>query len=134
MSKSSSFFLKLHFFIRIKKFLHYKASSKSDKPSENMIIPIKEVMQSDSEEGLIVLQKSVKKLHFGSCEDKEIAAKDVMRLASKDLKTRKLLADLGVIPSLVSMMDSECSERRKLAVDALIALANGTYTQVYCLS
>ncbi|KAF5207919.1 U-box domain-containing protein [Thalictrum thalictroides] len=131
MSDSSSWFLELRFFIRIRRFL--KTTTKCNKPLkqvENKDKPIKEeVMKTESEEGLmIILQRSVKKLHFGSWEEKETATKDVMRLASKDMKTRKLLANLGVIPSLVSMLDSKSIERRRLAVQALIQLANGTYT------
>ncbi|PIA27295.1 hypothetical protein AQUCO_08100024v1 [Aquilegia coerulea] len=138
MSDSSSWFLELRFFIRIRRFLHIKTTTMCNKPLkqlENIDKPIKEeeeeeeVMKTESEEGLmIVLQRSVKKLHFGNWEEKETATKEVMRLASKDMQTRKLLANLGVIPSLVSMLDSNSLERRRLAVQALIQLANGTYT------
>ncbi|KAF9589914.1 hypothetical protein IFM89_029530 [Coptis chinensis] len=86
------------------------------------------VMESESYEGFVTLQRSVKQLHFGSWEEKESAAKEVKRLAAKDLKTRKLLANLGVIPALVSMLDSDILEGRRLAVQALIELASGTYT------
>lgn len=80
------------------------------------------------EDGCFVLQRSVKKLHFGDWEEKEIAAKEIKRLARGDLRTRKSLAALGVIPTLVSMLDSEVSGHPESAVQALIELANGTYT------
>nr|GMD03058.1 U-box domain-containing protein 7-like [Ipomoea batatas] len=74
------------------------------------------------------MQKSVKKLHFGSWEEKEAAAMEIKTVAQQDLKRRKSMAELGVIPPLVSMFGSQVAERRRLAVQALVELANGSYT------
>ncbi|CAL0334441.1 unnamed protein product [Lupinus luteus] len=82
----------------------------------------------DDEESEIVLQRSVKKLHFGSCEEKEVAAKEIARLAKEDVTVRKLITELGVVPVLVSMAVSEVASRRRSGLTALIHLANGTYT------
>ena len=41
------------------------------------------------------MQKSVKRLHFGSWEE-EAAATEIRRLAQEDVKTRKSLAELGL--------------------------------------
>ncbi|PON73813.1 Coatomer beta subunit [Trema orientale] len=74
------------------------------------------------------LQRAVKRLHFGSWEEKEMAAKEIERLAKEDVKLRKLVAELGVVPVLVTMAASDVVPRRRAAVAALIQLANGTYT------
>lgn len=103
--------------------LEQKEKAKVPKEEEKGSGVVREV-----EDGCFVLQRSVKKLHFGDCEEKEIAAKEIKRLARKDLRTRKSLAVLGVIPTLVSMLDSEVSGHRESSVQALIELANGTYT------
>ncbi|KAF8409019.1 hypothetical protein HHK36_005090 [Tetracentron sinense] len=139
MSDSSPWFsyrTKFRFFARIRRFLQIKTASKCTRSLDRFDEPrIKEEtkeeveMEIETEEDLIhVLQRSVKQLHFGSWEEKEIAAKEIKRLARDDLKTRKSLAALGVILSLVSMVDSEVLDRRRLALQALIELANGTYT------
>lgn len=82
----------------------------------------------ESEDESAVLQRSVKKLHFGSWLEKEMAAKEIERLAREDGKIRKFLAQLGVIPVLVAMAASEVAAQRRVAVTALIELANGSYT------
>ncbi|XP_019157394.1 PREDICTED: U-box domain-containing protein 45-like [Ipomoea nil] len=74
------------------------------------------------------LRRSVKKLHFGSWEEKEVAAAEIKRLAKQDLRRRKFMAELGVIPPLVDMVGSEVVARRRSAVQALIVLAHGSYT------
>lgn len=74
------------------------------------------------------LQRAVKRLHFGGWEEKEMAAKEIGKLAKEDVKVRKLVAELGIIPVLVTMAASEVVPRRRAAVAALIELANGTYT------
>ncbi|KAK6133470.1 hypothetical protein DH2020_032763 [Rehmannia glutinosa] len=74
------------------------------------------------------LQRSVKSLHFGSWEEKDAAAKEIIELAEDDLKRRKIMAELGVIPPLVAMVGSEVVARQRLAVRALIVLANGSLT------
>ncbi|MBA0774963.1 hypothetical protein Gotri_010130 [Gossypium trilobum] len=144
-SSSSSIWLlscrKLKFFTRIRRFLHSKAarkqygSSASDHSNKLRI-----VNNTDEEEDLVVekteseldgsmaLQKSVKRLHFGSWEEKEMAAKAIEKLAKEDVKVRKLMAELGVIHMLVSMVDTEVVGRRLAAIKALIELADGTFT------
>ncbi|KAK6124203.1 hypothetical protein DH2020_042039 [Rehmannia glutinosa] len=74
------------------------------------------------------LQKSVKMLHFGSWEEKEAAAEEMKTLAEEDLTRRKTMVELGVIPPLVAMVGSEVVARQRLAVRALIELANGSFT------
>ena len=74
------------------------------------------------------LQRAVKRLHFGGSEEKEAAAAEIEDLAKNDVKLRKLVAELGVIPVLVDMAASAVPPRRRAAVGALIQLANGTYT------
>ncbi|MBA0720315.1 hypothetical protein Golax_007940, partial [Gossypium laxum] len=144
-SSSSSIWLlscrKLKFFTRIRRFLQSKAarkqygSSASDHSNKLRI-----VNNTDEEEDLVVekteseldgsmaLQKSVKRLHFGSWEEKEMAAKAIEKLAKEDVKVRKLMAELGVIHMLVSMVDTEVVGRRLAAIKALIELADGTLT------
>lgn len=77
---------------------------------------------------IVVLQRAVKRLHFGSWEEKEAAAKEIKGLAGEDVNRRKLMAELGVIPPLVAMLGSDVVARRRLAVQALLELANGTCT------
>ncbi|XP_052884021.1 U-box domain-containing protein 7-like isoform X1 [Gossypium arboreum] len=133
--------MKLKFFTRIRRFLQSKAarkqygSSASDHSNKLRI-----VNNTDEEEDLVVekteseldgsmaLQKSVKRLHFGSWEEKEMAAKAIEKLAQEDVKVRKLMAELGVIHMLVSMVDTEVVGRRLAAIKALIELADGTFT------
>lgn len=74
------------------------------------------------------LRKSVKMLHFGSWEEKQAAAREMKKLAEEDVKRRRIMAELGVIPPLVAMVGSEVAARRRLAVRALIELANGSFT------
>ncbi|XP_042478088.1 U-box domain-containing protein 7-like [Macadamia integrifolia] len=133
-----SYSTNLRFFSRIRRFIRLKTTGKSTKSSDRFNMSRakeeseKKIMGSEGscrteEDDLAVLQRSVKRLHFGSLEDKDDAAKEIKRLAAEDLKTRKSLAALGVIPSLVSMLDSDVSSRRLLAIQALIELANGTH-------
>lgn len=84
--------------------------------------------EEKEEDVSFVLQRSVKKLHFGGWSEKEVAAEEVKRMAARDGKTRKLLAGLGVIPALVSMLVSEAARCRRAAVQALVELGNGTHT------
>ncbi|KAI5351989.1 hypothetical protein L3X38_004880 [Prunus dulcis] len=73
---------------------------------------------------LIALCDGLRHLHFGVC----LVAMEVGTLAKEDVKVRKLVGGLGVIPVLVSMEASEVVARRRAAVSALIEPANGTYT------
>ncbi|KAF5474515.1 hypothetical protein F2P56_006408 [Juglans regia] len=130
-------YIKLHFFARIRRFIRSKAARKrcasssggfdmaSIRGVENEVA---QVLVREGENDSTVLQRSVKKLHFGSWEEKEKAAKEIARLVREEGKTRKLMAQLGVIPALVAMVASEVPGRRRAALTALIELANGTYT------
>ncbi|KAH7685837.1 Armadillo-like helical-containing protein [Dioscorea alata] len=74
------------------------------------------------------VQSSVKQLHFGGWDEKKAAAKEIKRLAGEGHSTKKLLAELGVITSLVLMLvESTDDHLRCLAIDALIELAKGTF-------
>ncbi|KAM7530608.1 hypothetical protein LguiB_034018 [Lonicera macranthoides] len=77
---------------------------------------------------LAILQSSVKRIHFGSWEEKEVAAEEIKGLAGEGVKQRKLMAELGVIPPLVAMVGSHVVARRRAALQTLIQLTNGTYT------
>ncbi|PPS13342.1 hypothetical protein GOBAR_AA07234 [Gossypium barbadense] len=155
MSTSSSLssiwsvsYRKLKFFSRIRRFLQSKAVRKgsygssstsdnsnklrtknnNDKDEEDHQL----VMEKESElDGSVMLQKSVKRLHFGSWEEKEMAAIAIEKLAKEDVKARKLMAELGVIHMLVSMVATEVVGRHRAAVKALIQLANGNSTKWY---
>lgn len=74
------------------------------------------------------LRQAVTQLHFGNPDEKWKAAAEIQRLAKENAKTRKCLALLGVIPSLVAMLDSSVPEHCHSALQALIELANGSYT------
>ncbi|KAK3206937.1 hypothetical protein Dsin_020983 [Dipteronia sinensis] len=135
-------YIKLRFFSRIRRFLQSKTTRKrctesktginqqqpeETEQQEEEVIKIME-KQREVDDDCVVLQKSVKKLHFGSWEEKEMAAIEIQRLAKQDVKIKKLMAELGVIHMLVSMVANEVVGRRRTAVKALIELANGTYT------
>ncbi|XAR66560.1 Ubiquitin--protein ligase [Bertholletia excelsa] len=144
MSDSSWFqaYIKLRFFARIRRFLQLRTCSKRYRPSDQFDEPkVKDIDNEEGREerdvgtegdgelvGWVALQRSVKRLHFGSWEEKEAAAKEIRRLAKEDLRVRRSVAELGVVPPLVAMAGSVLGGRRKLAVQALIELANGNYT------
>lgn len=88
------------------------------------------VAESDRAIRLLLMRKSVKKLHFGvAWEEKEDAVMEITRIATEGGRLyRKALADLGVIPCLVSMLDSDDQRRRRLIFQALVELTNDTYT------
>ncbi|KAL0442668.1 UNVERIFIED_CONTAM: hypothetical protein Slati_1989500 [Sesamum latifolium] len=141
-------FLFLRFFTRMKRLPRLKAAEKQFEPPQQAEKPTDMDMDACKEarievgtggnlkgrddycnDGWVVaLRKSVKMLHFGSWEEKEAAAKEIKRLAEEDLKRRKTMAELGVIPPLVAMVGSEVVARQRLAVGALIELANGSFT------
>ncbi|KAJ1402153.1 Armadillo-type fold [Sesbania bispinosa] len=137
--------IKLQFFARIRRFLQSKATRKRCDPSDRFDIAKSRAEQSikvenietvqamekhkeEEEEPAILLQRTVKMLHFGSWEEKEVAAKEIERLAKEDVKVRKLMTELGVVPVLVSMVASQVASRRRAGLTALIHLADGTYT------
>lgn len=149
-TSSSNFdltYIKLRFFTKVRRFLQLRAKP-SNKPllfhpsdhqinnSEStltVVIEESEKVEKLGEMGkegdnkdngwMMVLQKSVKKLHFGSLDEKEVAVKEIKKLAKEDLKRRKLMAELGVIPPLVAMVAGSHQ-----AVQALIQLGNGSFT------
>ncbi|KAG5143641.1 hypothetical protein JHK82_019336 [Glycine max] len=84
---------------------------------------------SDKEEYVMMLQRCVKKLHFGSWEEKEVAAKVIEEgLAKQDVvKVREMTSELGVVRVLVSMAVSEVASRHRVGLKALIHLSNGTH-------
>ena len=83
--------------------------------------------RESTEDELVIMQRSVKRLHFGSWQEKAAAAEEIRRLSKEDLNLRKSVAELGVVPPLVAMVGSEVGGRRRVAVQALIELANGSY-------
>lgn len=128
--------IKLQLFSCIRHFLQSKAARKRCTGSnhvDNINISAasktinQEVIQV-ADSSSVVLQRSVKRLHFGSWEEKEMAALEIQRIAKEDVKIKRLMAELGVIHVLVSMVASEVVGRRRAAVQALIELADGTYT------
>ncbi|KAJ6402177.1 hypothetical protein OIU84_014295, partial [Salix udensis] len=129
--------LKFQFFARFRWFLQTKRAQKSIKTRTKAMVDQEEqaaiptVNRKSSEiddDSSAVLQRSVKRLNFGSWEEKETAALEIKKLAREDAKMRKLMAELGVIPALVGMVASEEAGRQRVAVNALIELANGNYT------
>ncbi|KAB5560690.1 hypothetical protein DKX38_005647 [Salix brachista] len=130
-------YLKFQFFARVRWFLQTKRAQKSiktrtkamvDKDEQAAITTVNRKGSEIDDDSSAVLQRSVKRLHFGSWEEKEMAALEIKKLAREDAKMRKLMAELGVIPALVGMVASEEAGRQRVAVNALIELANGNYT------
>ncbi|XP_076923972.1 U-box domain-containing protein 45-like [Bidens hawaiensis] len=137
-SSWSQVLVKLKFFSKIKRFVHKTSGSKRRDNEQTPVVDHIEIcvdrddninnnIINDDESS--ILQRSVKRLHFGSKEEKAAAAEDIKRLAGDDLSRRKLMAELGVIPPLVAMVGLEYSvSHRRVAVQALVELANGTCT------
>uniref|UniRef100_A0A1J3IIP1 U-box domain-containing protein 7 n=1 Tax=Noccaea caerulescens TaxID=107243 RepID=A0A1J3IIP1_NOCCA len=132
-------YMKLHFFTKIRSLLNSKASSRKRNLQEksrtqqdsDKVAAIPEAVSKppeDHENEEVVMQRTVKKLHFGSWEEKEKAAIEIEKLSREDKKTRKLMAELGVLQVLVSMVASDVAGHQRAAVKALIQLSHGTYT------
>ncbi|CAN6444290.1 unnamed protein product [Victoria cruziana] len=148
-------YIKLRFFIRIRRFIRNQAgrgyctdefamaekaaggilAEKEEKGSEELSIDVREEGDEGEDEGVSSdegssssLQRSVKQLHFGGSEEKERAAVAMKSLAAGCLQTRRSLAQLGVIPPLVGMLASEFPAHRISALQALIEIGNGNYT------
>ncbi|KAK4386559.1 hypothetical protein Sango_2526500 [Sesamum angolense] len=135
-------YTKLRFLTRMRRLLCLNAVRRQQPPPEkavdidtgtdNQPKTAEDVHMAGKLEGpdgwMVALQRSVKRLHFGSWEEKEVAAEEIKKLAEQDLKRRKTMAELGVIPPLVAMVGSEVVARQRLAVRALIELANGSLT------
>ncbi|XP_023542203.1 U-box domain-containing protein 7-like [Cucurbita pepo subsp. pepo] len=121
-------YVKVRFVRRVRRFLRSKSSRKrfrtSSDPSDVSSPGVRQRDESFIREydRASVLQRTVKSLHFGDGEEKERAAKEIERLIKESVKIRKLMVDLGVVPALVAMADSD-----QLAVRALIELANGSF-------
>ncbi|KAJ0461136.1 putative armadillo-like helical protein [Helianthus annuus] len=130
----SQVLVKLRFFTKIRRFVRKTSTSKGhdgERTAEVIVDHRKSVdanIENDDESS--ILQRSVKRLHFGTREEKAAAAREIKRLAGgEDLSRRKLMAELGVIPPLVAMVSSEYTiSHRRVAVQALFELANGTCT------
>ncbi|KAI9120807.1 hypothetical protein K1719_007840 [Acacia pycnantha] len=152
MSSSSNGVLssiKFHVLAHIKRFLKPKAVRVISDPSDKLDMSItkadsnnidkvencesamqamrKQSFEEDEEESVILLKRCVKKLHFGSWEEKEVTAKEIERLAKEDIRVSKLITELGVVPELVSMVASEVPGRRLAGLKALVQLAHGSY-------
>ncbi|XP_057764290.1 U-box domain-containing protein 4-like [Salvia miltiorrhiza] len=133
-------FFTIRFLSRIRRRLRLKSPNKDCKPAEVAAEPIgTDMITCEEAKGdhhdrdgdrnwMAALKKSVKMLHFGSWEEKEAAAREMKKLAEEDVKRRRTMAELGVIPPLVAMVGSEVAARQRLAVQALIELANGSFT------
>lgn len=140
-------YIKSHVLARIKRLFKHKETRVSSDPSDKIIISNtkvemnidkvenceleREAMEKRSceEEGeaVIALKRCVKKLNFGSLEEKEMTAKEIERLAKEDVRVRKLIIELGVVPELVSMAASEVAGRRLAGLKALVQLSHGSY-------
>ncbi|KAI3743697.1 hypothetical protein L1987_56761 [Smallanthus sonchifolius] len=120
--------LKLRFFSKIRRFVRRRCDG--ERTAESIVDHSKSVEHDhDNDDESTILQRSVKRLHFGSREEKAAAAREIKRLAGDDLSRRKLMAELGVIQPLVAMVGPEyTTSHRRLAVQALLELANGTCT------
>ncbi|PIN13049.1 Ubiquitin--protein ligase [Handroanthus impetiginosus] len=128
------------FFTRMRRLLALNAVRKQQKPPKETIdteidtpkqAKIEENMAEKLEghdDWMVALRRSVKRVHFGNWEEKEAAAAEIKKLAEQDLKRRRTISELGVIPPLVAMVGSEVVARQRLAVGALIELANGSFT------
>ncbi|XP_071736149.1 U-box domain-containing protein 45-like [Rutidosis leptorrhynchoides] len=139
-SSSAWYQVKLKFFSKIRRFVQKTTVSKRCETSSggestavelfvNQENQISEKSNHGNDDINGILQKSVKRLHFGSREEKAEAAREIKRLAGDDLRRRKMMADLGVIPPLVAMVGLEyTSDHRKLAIQTLLELASGTIT------
>ncbi|XP_076948580.1 U-box domain-containing protein 45-like [Bidens hawaiensis] len=139
-SSWSQVLVKLKFFSKIKRFVHKTSGSKRRDNEHTPVVDHLESVDHDdninnisnsiiNDDESSILQRSVKRLHFGSKEEKTAAAREIKRLAGDDLSRRKLMAELGVIPPLVAMVGLEYSiSHRRVAVQALVELANGTCT------
>ncbi|XP_020099131.1 uncharacterized protein LOC109717671 [Ananas comosus] len=75
------------------------------------------------------VKRIVKQLNFGGSEEERAeAASEVGRLARADGRTKRFLAELGVVPTLVRMIfDSRDLRSRISAAEALIELGRGTF-------
>lgn len=142
-------YVKLRFFNRIRRFLRSKTPKKPYvSPTESITTSPKitapfsneapvQVADADwdgsggisggVDESAAALRRTVKKLHFGTWEEKEIAAKVIDKMSKEDFKVKKLMVELRVVPALVSMAVSNAVGRPEVALKALIELAKGSF-------
>jgi hypothetical protein len=80
---------------------------------------------------MMSIQRVAKKLNFGSYEEKEMAAKEIKRLAIDDGCVKRTMAELGIMQSLIGMLtnnlDGDGLSGSISAIEALIELARGTF-------
>ncbi|VVB16423.1 unnamed protein product [Arabis nemorensis] len=133
-------YMELHFFTKIRSLLKSKASSRkrnhqdsleksrTHHDSEKVDAPPEAAPKpTEDENEEVVLQRTVKMLHFGSCEEKEKAAIEIEKLAREGSKIQRLMAELGVLQALVSMVASNVVGHQRSALNALIQLSHGSY-------
>ncbi|XP_030547259.2 uncharacterized protein LOC115752966 [Rhodamnia argentea] len=133
-------YMKLRLFARLRRFLRAKTAGKSRKQpglvgvsaSRRGINSQDDVDRgggdSTMEDGSVALQRAVKRVHFGSAEERQAAAAEIVRLAREDARAKKLMAELGVVQALVAMVGVNGDGARRGAIRALIELANGNHT------
>ncbi|XP_030462028.1 U-box domain-containing protein 7 [Syzygium oleosum] len=142
-SSSSSWFrsnMKLRLFARLRRLLRTKTAGKSPKQSSLFgVSASRRGIHNDGdvdrggssaarEDGPVALQRAVKRVHFGSAEERRAAAAEIARLAREDARAKKLMAELGVVQALVAMVGVKGDGARRGAVRALIELADGNHT------
>ncbi|CAL4909645.1 unnamed protein product [Urochloa decumbens] len=81
--------------------------------------------------GVASMRAAVRRLSFGSAEEKREAAGEVAALARSDERRKRLLPELGVVPPLVAMLadarGGAGGGARLAAAGALMELARGTH-------
>ncbi|XP_020583689.1 U-box domain-containing protein 1 [Phalaenopsis equestris] len=91
---------------------------------------MKKAETGTEKEEQMAIRRAVKGLHFGGWAQKEEAAATIRDLAKRDLSKKRALAELGVVPPLVSMLveAEEGGACQRLALEALVELANASFT------
>ncbi|KAI6703633.1 hypothetical protein NL676_012769 [Syzygium grande] len=132
--------MKLRLFARLRRLLRTKTAEKSPKQSSLFGVSASrrgihntgDVDRGGSsaarEDGPVALQRAVKRVHFGSAEERRAAAAEIARLAREDARAKKLMAELGVVQALVAMVGVNGDGARRGAIRALIELADGNHT------
>ncbi|KAJ3695210.1 hypothetical protein LUZ60_000587 [Juncus effusus] len=100
-------------------------------PHPSQTKPIMDQKQSNQESlDMNPIKRSAKRLNFGSYEEKTEAVKEIKRLAMEDARVKRLLAEMGIVSSLVCMLsvaENQSNEDLFMVVEALIELAKGTF-------
>ncbi|KAL5202632.1 hypothetical protein ABZP36_013584 [Zizania latifolia] len=87
-------------------------------------------MGAEGDVASAAMRTAVKRLSFGTAEEKAEAAAEVGRLARSDERRKRLLPELGVVPPLVSMLADVKGGgpgARMAAAGALLELARGAH-------